>query len=203
FYKNLLGDEGYLMHTLPVSTGRLIFSKLLVATVWAFVCVLVIWLAVCILSINEADYQAFLHAFDNASLPAGETILYIAEFAAMSLVSVMGAILCLYACMALSMLFQKHRVAIAFGFFIAASTVVQIVAALLMFMGSGSMSNAATTVETVEVNVGFPAADAAMQSAGMLRAHSYILWYILIAGLFAAGFYALTHFMLKRKLNLQ
>lgn len=34
FYKNLLGSEGYLMHTLPVTVHQLIWSKLIAAVVW-------------------------------------------------------------------------------------------------------------------------------------------------------------------------
>lgn len=34
FYKNLLGDEGYLMNTLPVKPEQLILSKLLVSLLW-------------------------------------------------------------------------------------------------------------------------------------------------------------------------
>src|SRR5699024_3526845 len=33
FYKNLLGDEGYLMFTLPVTVGQHIWSKLIVSEV--------------------------------------------------------------------------------------------------------------------------------------------------------------------------
>ncbi|MEG3074079.1 MAG: hypothetical protein RR867_07660 [Ruthenibacterium sp.] len=34
FYKNLLGDEGYLMFTLPATAGQHVFSKLLVSLCW-------------------------------------------------------------------------------------------------------------------------------------------------------------------------
>ena len=34
FYKNLLGDEGYLMFTLPVKTYELILSKLIISLLW-------------------------------------------------------------------------------------------------------------------------------------------------------------------------
>ena len=34
FYKNLLGREGYLMHTLPVTESQLILSKLISSVVW-------------------------------------------------------------------------------------------------------------------------------------------------------------------------
>ena len=34
FYQNLLGREGYLMHTLPVTESQLILSKLISSVVW-------------------------------------------------------------------------------------------------------------------------------------------------------------------------
>ena len=34
FYKNLLGDEGYVMFTLPVSIHQQVWSKLIVSAVW-------------------------------------------------------------------------------------------------------------------------------------------------------------------------
>lgn len=34
FYRNLLGREGYLMHTLPVTETQLILSKLITSMVW-------------------------------------------------------------------------------------------------------------------------------------------------------------------------
>lgn len=37
YYKNYFTDEGYLMHTLPVTSGQLIVSKLIVATLWQYV----------------------------------------------------------------------------------------------------------------------------------------------------------------------
>ena len=45
FYKNQLGDEGYLMFTLPVSVDKHIFSKLIVATLWGLLSLLVIGLS--------------------------------------------------------------------------------------------------------------------------------------------------------------
>ncbi|MBP3816223.1 MAG: hypothetical protein J6H21_05075 [Firmicutes bacterium] len=40
FYKNLLGGEGYLMHTLPVKTHNLIISKGIVAIIWGVIAVI-------------------------------------------------------------------------------------------------------------------------------------------------------------------
>lgn len=37
FYRNLLSEEGYLMHTLPVNVHELVWSKIIVSFVWFFV----------------------------------------------------------------------------------------------------------------------------------------------------------------------
>ena len=50
FYRNLYTDEGYLMHTLPVTPRQLILAKLLVAALWVFVLsLLALWAICCIL----------------------------------------------------------------------------------------------------------------------------------------------------------
>ena len=50
FYRNLYTDEGYLMHTLPVTPRQLILAKLLVAALWVFVLsMLALWAICCIM----------------------------------------------------------------------------------------------------------------------------------------------------------
>ena len=55
FYKNLLGDEGYLMFTLPATPGQQIFSKLLVSLVWSLMGIVVV-----ILDCERARYSGKL-----------------------------------------------------------------------------------------------------------------------------------------------
>lgn len=56
FYKNLLGDEGYLMFSLPVTPGQHIAAKLIVGTVWSAAALLLMLgiLTVLILSVPGA-----------------------------------------------------------------------------------------------------------------------------------------------------
>ena len=42
FCQNLLGSQGYLMFTIPVSTGTHIFAKVLTALIWGLIGVLVV-----------------------------------------------------------------------------------------------------------------------------------------------------------------
>ena len=46
FYTNYLKDEGYLMHTLPVSVHELVWSKMIVSVVWFAATFVVIWLVI-------------------------------------------------------------------------------------------------------------------------------------------------------------
>ena len=48
FYRSMYSDEGYLTHTLPVSSGQLLFAKSLVMVVWAVISVLGVILSVLI-----------------------------------------------------------------------------------------------------------------------------------------------------------
>ncbi|MEG1687076.1 MAG: hypothetical protein RR276_04260, partial [Angelakisella sp.] len=49
FFKNLTGDEGYLMHTLPVSSHQLITAKLISSVVWEITSALMVMLSVFLL----------------------------------------------------------------------------------------------------------------------------------------------------------
>lgn len=55
FYKNLLGDEGYLMFTLPATPAQQILSKLTTGLIWMFVGMIVCILAVLLFAWNLPD----------------------------------------------------------------------------------------------------------------------------------------------------
>lgn len=67
FYKSLLGGEGYLMFTLPVSVTQHIFSKAIIAVAMCFLSCLVAFLSILLLShgINPAAFSFF----DPAAVP--------------------------------------------------------------------------------------------------------------------------------------
>ena len=60
FYQNLLGREGYLMHTLPVNENQLILSKLLTSMVWVLCSGLVGIVCITVMvSIGVIDQETF------------------------------------------------------------------------------------------------------------------------------------------------
>lgn len=71
FWKNLMGDEGYLMFTLPVSTDALLWSKAIPALIWTVATLVAVGLSVLILCGHPVVFQiidaVILQNLSNAS----------------------------------------------------------------------------------------------------------------------------------------
>ena len=130
FYKNLLGDEGYLMHTLPVNVHELVWSKLIVSLVWILATNLVIFLLGLASVVNLADLSV---GQIMAGFPSAEDIrqamaelgitrmdLWLLILEVILMVLCGGLITCLhfYAAMSLGHIFTQNKVLMSVVFFI-------------------------------------------------------------------------------------
>ena len=114
FKRNLLGDEGYLMRTLPVSMHELLLSKLFVALLWYAVSTLLIILSVLLVGVfsGEVDW-AFFRDINWRMLREALSQLDASFWISLALWIVgsmaLFTLLC-YADLTLSQTFGKHRV---------------------------------------------------------------------------------------------
>ena len=127
FYKGLLCDEGYLMHTLPVRPVELVLSKLTGATVMTILSGVVGVVSVLILmsvGLNFVDFFAvdWLGGFRDLFRNFPSWPLAVFECLLVGLFCVTGQIAQLYAAMALGHLSNKHRVAMSFVWYLVIST---------------------------------------------------------------------------------
>jgi len=200
FYRNLLRDEGYLMHTLPVSVHELVWSKLIVSLVWFAVTGLVICLVVILTALIQtgtdlgelfagfpswAEIRDFLH---EAGLSGGDLWLMGGEMLLAGILS--GLVTCLhfYAAMSLGHIFSKDKVLMSILFFVGLSIVFSI------FQTGASLTMSAQMENLIE------GIDTARQGMRLFQ------------GLFARGLvseliqavvlYLITTFGLQKKLNL-
>jgi len=185
FMKNLLSDEGYLMMTLPVKTDYLILSKMFVATIFTLASYIVAALTIFILASSDFAYistniQAFFSDLES------RYFLIIFQAFILLLLTTFASILLLYACMSLSLFFNKHRGLISFGFFVGITTIMQIISAIIIAT-SAYLAFDHPTFHTMD---GFAAGQVVM------------LITIAITLIVCAIFYSITRFMLKRRLNL-
>lgn len=125
FYKGLLCDEGYLMHTLPVSTGKLVASKGIVSAVVMIVSGIIAFLAIFIIVIssNLTDFKEMFDAILSAIKSEPKSIILIIEICLYSIISIMFEIYSIYTAMAIGQLSGKHRILVSLGAFIGLSTI--------------------------------------------------------------------------------
>ncbi len=113
FYRGLLGDEGYLMHTLPVKTWQLVFSKLVCAVVVTVVNVLVSFLAMFLMMpinwIEVFDMELWKRLVQGM-LRQPDALLYLAEFFLLCVVALSLMVTMVYLSMAIGHLFHRRRV---------------------------------------------------------------------------------------------
>lgn len=116
FYSNLLGREGYLMHTLPVTEAQLVGAKLISGTVWSVCSIFAAGLSFGILAIlmmAEIDLLDQLpwmlsqlrEAFARYDMAFWETMLFSGLVCFVRMVS---AIACIYAACMVGHQFKNH-----------------------------------------------------------------------------------------------
>lgn len=141
FYKNLLGDEGYLMFTLPVSVSRHLWSKLIMAMVMSIIGLLAAMLSIGILGSGTGLIKGIGMFFSQLGKAIGRdpnAILFAIEGLIWMLLLGMCGILFIYLCIALGHLAPKHRVLMAVVWYFVLSTAVQFLLSLVL-VGLGNL----------------------------------------------------------------
>lgn len=184
FYKGLLGQEGYLMFTLPVPTWQLTLSKLLGAVITTILSGIVGMLSILILGSLNINWGLFFRDFaDIFPHWTLDATLFIIELIVLMLVGVAAMILEIYVAMALGHLANKHRIAMSFVWFVVLQTV------LSFLTGLSAMALSYWPF--------FPVFYVNLSAHGMM-------WMMILPCLIeAAVFYFGTTWILKNKLNLE
>ena len=184
FYKNLLGEEGYLSMTLPVRPWQHILCKSLTSLVWYIFSSIAAILAFVILAYEKGMlgdfFKAIVTLIRRGSLNA-QILTACGEFFLFAALGILAFTMMLYASMALGQLNANKRLLTSFGAFLAVNFLVQIL--------MGGLGNLA--VQWV-----FP-----MSSRWALNVA--LLLSIVVELFFLAGFFAITNYILSRKLNLE
>jgi len=200
FYRNLLGDEGYLMMTLPVSREQHVLAKGIVALIWNLCTTVLIILSVLLFVSAAGSYanlaERFQKSFIDAGAPVGQWILWIAL---LLIVSTIAGILMLYAAMAWGPNLIRNRVGGSILAFIILYVASQFVSLAIMF-GAGQM------FDIVNITAGLSATDATGGYYGsevlnqIINSVSVIL--LIAYAVIAVACWFLTRYMLNKKLNM-
>lgn len=188
FYTSVYGEEGYLLHTLPVDKHHIIVSKAVVSVAWIVLNILLIYLSVLFLiSTQERFVETITDGFEfyietvNSynKIGAFEVIMTLVA----SFFALLARVLKITACISLGQLSSNHKVLSSIGFYYAIY-IVQRIFTLLYYM---------------------------IQSL-IFRASDYNYYYnsfgsswaftLLSSLIYSVIFYFLTWYVMDRKLNL-
>lgn len=184
FRTNLLGDEGYIMFTLPASVHQQVWSKIIVSTVWFAATAVAVCLAALILVFRVAYVDGmvdFIYQIMQqiTAYYAINGVAFILEFIALCWVAVAACCLEFYAAMALGHSFANHKTLLSIAFFIGFQIILQIVGLTSLLSFDGFNFN------------------------GIAAAHAFMALCIAACVLEGAVFYVITTQTLKRRLNLE
>lgn len=198
FTKNLLGREGYLMHTLPVSENQLIASKLISSMVWVVLSAIVGVLSLVMTSVGICAFRKpeiiiegktvavgwgeilkiYAPKLQNISIHFWGELLWFLIF---GLVDIAVFILCVYASCMIGHQFKKH------------STVASILTFFLLQIVQGRLR-----IERTSYVVG---AVSALPQTYSVNRNTIIALLVTIA--FGVAYYAITSWLMKNKLDLE
>lgn len=208
FAKNLLGGEGYLMHTLPVSAQTLIASKMIVSAVWtlasglAFLLSVTVLLALGLAGTPDVPLQwddiaqgiAVLEKAAGLRLPVLLGGALLAGTAA-----ILNEILCIYAAAMIGHQFKKYEVPAAIVAFLILVNLQSLLVGLAGLGGTAAV-HVPGVAESIQGVLGeLPA------SGQMIALWGGAVWAGItgVSVVFGAVYFCITEWLMKKHLNLQ
>ena len=192
FRNNLLGDEGYVMFTLPVSVHQLVWSKLIVSLVWFVGAVVVDGVAILLVLMGDEFtfsqlFPAIASFFSQfTSGQAAHFVGFTAEGLLLAVILTFSCCLEFYAAMAIGHSFAKHKGLLSVVFFFAISAASEVISSVLM-LGANKLGL------TIQLD----------SFSQLANAHLLMAALLVINLIFAGVLYFLTTYMLKNRLNLE
>lgn len=210
FYKSMICDEGYLTLTLPVKTGQLIKSKLIVSLLWQII-TLAIAFTFGILFFMSMDFQMVSDIFTKASdilglfsemIGNGTMILLCVLFFFTFLSQTVGNILSFYNAMSIGQTFQKNKFLVSAGIYIGIQMAIAAISQVLMLVFTvvfQFLDLEAFELYVDELYLNDPS------SIGTFFGQMYC-WIFVVAIvmniLLSLGYYFVTKYFMTKKLNL-
>lgn len=197
FYKNLYTDEGYLMHTLPVTPRELILSKAITAFCWMMITTLLILFSVCAIFLSA--YLKFgVEELGDLSEMYFSLNEFVVEVYGMSLtgfcvymifslvIGSLSGIFTIYASISLGQLFNRHKV----------------LGSILCYIGIYFAMQILTMIVMIPYCVKLFSFDYFADSSMGLYMKYKLFSTMILSGIAAIVCYYITEMMMKKKLNL-
>ena len=200
FYKNLLGNEGYLMFTLPVSAGQNVLGKLIPATCWLLAAALMTAISIAILA-APGSFAEFWQTCGNmlntayAELGFGLVILLI-EVLLLIVVGVATAVLFFYLAMSLGQMVNEHKFMASVGAYIGLQFAIQTLSVIVVMVFRNWFVN------LIVVPLWITNFTQWLTEVGNSVALLVVGIALIVCALFGLALFMIVRYLLNKKLNL-
>lgn len=197
FYTSTYGDQGYLLHTLPVDAHHIIIAKLLVSAAWELINMVSIYLSVIFLFASSKEVlKSMMRGMKDAieylgaeKITAFTVIMTLLAF----VFSLFAKVLKVGACISLGQLAPNHKLLLSFAWYAGIYVIEQILQAVYwaaMFAFQRRLADGASSY---------------VRDYGGMSLFGSNQWETTMIGAIISCviFYLLTWYMMSRKLNLE
>jgi len=196
YYKNMFTHEGYLTLTLPVTNAQHILVKVTSGAVSIMASFIALILGFCIATAGEFTVEFFKALFylieKGQILLKGNLVPYLIELAVLIVVAEFSSILLYYACISIGQCTNKNRIITAIGVYFAYYFITQIISTVLIVI-----------IEIVSFTGAFENIITFIYQNPYLCVHLFLIGSIIFTALLGLLYFAVSHFVLKKKLNLE
>lgn len=205
YYNNLLKDEGYLMHTLPVKPSTLHFSKMLAAFIWITADIIVIIVNFIIIA-GGLDFGQISVVLDTIAAEAGvgNKLVFMLMIAVYYIVAVVGSMSMFYASMNLGSLSNTNKGIMSVVAYFAIYIVNQAVSMIALVIYGLTMTDFISQTMSEEIYYEVEAAGDSMISVSSNEVSLTIMCIsFVIIFVFAVINNSISLYIMNRKLNLE
>lgn len=196
FYTNMFSNEGYLTHTLPVSTTQHIVVKTTTAVLATIFSALMIFVSICTITFGDVCNEIFKSigyilgkSFDQFGY---NLIFYIIEFALLAIIAITASYLLIYGCISIGQRAKKNRVAWAVGTYFIYYIITQIIGTAFIITlnnleGSALMTGITNFIENNQLSF----------------VHIVLCGFAVYYAILGTIFFFITRYTISKKLNLE
>ncbi|MBD5474322.1 MAG: hypothetical protein HDR20_15930 [Lachnospiraceae bacterium] len=196
FYKSMFTDEGYLTHTLPVTSHQLLLSKVITMSIWSLIGMIAVVISVFILlgfvyiflidNFNNLGYELrrLMHELAQLEELKGFWELMFTAFL-MFIASTFGGTMIVVGAISIGQMLRKHRILGAIGAYFGITIVVNITSTIVMFPVRFGFAMTADLSDVLSV---------------------YNIIYLVMSLVYVAvgiGLYFLSEYLIRRQLDLE
>ena len=204
FYKSMYSEQGYLTHTLPVNPLSNLNARLITSLVWMLISgiILIISLFTIAIACYPQDFLEALRSFSYRELDSSAMYATGYHFPVLALIILLNvlatcanALLLVFAALSLGQLANLHKIRAAIRFGVAFGFLEQIIATFII---THIVHNIATTYR-IDTSINID------QSLNLMQvSFQTIIWSTIgLFSVFAAIYYAICAFIVKKHVNLE